>query len=394
MRNDGERSTATRGFGQVLLVDDDPEVLDTYSRLISRNGYRVSVAKSAGEAQSLLNEQSFDAIVSDIVMPAMTGLEFLRVVRGVDLDVPVILMTGAPDVETACKAVEYGAFRYLAKPIAPAVLLESVGKAVRLHRLARVKREAFKSAGGQGRWLGDRAGLEVRFQRALDRLWMAYHAVVAQKDHTVFGYEALVRSGEPTFDTPADLLAVADQLGRLHDLGRAIRARVTLDSANAPEGAQLFVNIHVDDLNDLELVLPTAPLSAISERVVLEITERSRLDSVQGLGVKVTRLREQGFRIAVDDVGAGYAGLSSFALLEPDLIKIDMSLIRDIDASKAKQSIVRSMLQLATRDLGMLVICEGVETPAERDALIWLGANLLQGHLFGKPSREFVVSSW
>jgi EAL domain-containing protein (putative c-di-GMP-specific phosphodiesterase class I) len=105
-------------------------------------------------------------------------------------------------------------------------------------------------------------------------------------------------------------------------------------------------------------------------------------------------LREQGFRIAVDDVGAGYAGLSSFALLEPDLIKIDMSLIRDIDASKAKQSIVRSMLQLATRDLGMLVICEGVETPAERDALIWLGANLLQGHLFGKPSREFVVSSW
>ena len=114
---------------------------------------------------------------------------------------------------------------------------------------------------------------------------------------------------------------------------------------------------------------PESPLSKIASRVVLEITERCSLDGVAGLAAKLAAMRGLGFRLAVDDLGAGYAGLSSFATLEPEFVKLDMSLIRGVDASPKKRSVVSAMIRLCTQELGMQVISEGIETSAERDAL-------------------------
>jgi EAL domain-containing protein (putative c-di-GMP-specific phosphodiesterase class I) len=100
-----------------------------------------------------------------------------------------------------------------------------------------------------------------------------------------------------------------------------------------------------------------------------------------------------GFRIAVDDLGAGYAGLTSFAMLEPELVKLDMTLVRDIDRSPTKQKLVRSVAGLC-KELGMMVVGEGVETAAERDVLISCGCDLLQGYLFAKPDRPFPGHRW
>jgi EAL domain-containing protein (putative c-di-GMP-specific phosphodiesterase class I) len=127
--------------------------------------------------------------------------------------------------------------------------------------------------------------------------------------------------------------------------------------------------------------------------VVLEITERSSLDEVKDARRRVAALREMGFRIAVDDLGAGYAGLSSFTLLEPEIVKLDMSLIRDIHITSTKQKVVRSMTALS-KDMGMTVVAEGVETQAERDCLVDLGCDLLQGFLFAKPGRAFPGVVW
>ena len=90
----------------------------------------------------------------------------------------------------------------------------------------------------------------------------------------------------------------------------------------------------------------------------------------------------------MDDLGAGYAGLSSFARIEPDVVKLDMSLVRGVDASPMKQSVVRSVVGLA-EELDIEVVSEGVEAAAERDALADLGCRLFQGYLFGKPERGF-----
>jgi EAL domain-containing protein (putative c-di-GMP-specific phosphodiesterase class I) len=114
---------------------------------------------------------------------------------------------------------------------------------------------------------------------------------------------------------------------------------------------------------------------------------------VKDLRARIATLREMGFRIAVDDLGAGYAGLTSFALLEPEIVKLDMSLVRDVHLNSTKQKLVRSMTALA-RDMGMMVVGEGVETMEERQALEALGCDLLQGYLFAKPSKPFPTVTW
>jgi EAL domain-containing protein (putative c-di-GMP-specific phosphodiesterase class I) len=134
-------------------------------------------------------------------------------------------------------------------------------------------------------------------------------------------------------------------------------------------------------------------LSRIAPHVVLEITERAPIDEVRDAPAKIAALRELGFRIAIDDLGAGYAGLSSFAQLQPDVVKLDMSLVRGIDRDSTKQRLVRSMLSVCA-DLGMEAVVEGVETVAERDMLLSLGADLLQGFLLAKPSRPFPGVAW
>jgi EAL domain-containing protein (putative c-di-GMP-specific phosphodiesterase class I) len=100
-----------------------------------------------------------------------------------------------------------------------------------------------------------------------------------------------------------------------------------------------------------------------------------------------------GFRIALDDLGAGYAGLTSFAQLEPDFVKFDMSLVRGVDKNEKKRKLIQSMTALF-KELGLLTIAEGVETTSERDALTSIGCDLLQGYLFAKPANPFPGVAW
>jgi EAL domain-containing protein (putative c-di-GMP-specific phosphodiesterase class I) len=165
------------------------------------------------------------------------------------------------------------------------------------------------------------------------------------------------------------------------------------EMALATPDATLFINLHPLDLADESLFDSHSPLTHIAERVVLEVTERAAIEQVEGVERRVVRLREHGFRIAVDDLGAGYAGLASFALLEPEIVKLDVSLLRDIDQSPVKQKLVQSMTALC-KDMGFLVVAEGIETAAERDCVVQLGCDLLQGYLFGRPGRPFPTACW
>jgi EAL domain-containing protein (putative c-di-GMP-specific phosphodiesterase class I) len=376
----------------VLVVDDEPELLRGVCRGLKLQGYSVTEARNGEEAVEHLSRRAFDVVVSDIVMPGMDGIQLLKEIRQHDLHVPVVLMTGAPAVSTAVQALEYGAFHYLTKPVEADALDQIVQKAVRMHRMARVKQQAAELLGHAGALGADRAGLEASFDRAMQSMWMAYHPIVNVRNQTVYGYEALLRSNEPSLPHPGAVIDAAMRLGRIESLGRAIRS---LASEPIPAETELFlfVNLHVTDLTDPALSDPESPLSRIASRVVLEITERSSLDEVKDARKRVAALREMGFRIAVDDLGAGYAGLSSFTLLEPEIVKLDMSLIRDINTTSTKQKVVRSMTALS-KDMGMMVVAEGVETREERACLEDLGCDLLQGFLFAKPGRAFPGVTW
>src|SRR5215471_1643266 len=179
------------GRGHVLLVDDEMSIARGYARILATAGFAVDVAVDGGEAAETARRNGYDVIVSDIAMPTMNGLALLRAVREHDLDVPVILMTGG-------QAMEYGALRYLIKPVESHELEEVVTRAVRLHQMAKIKREALELMRLEGRHLGDRAGLEARFANALRTLWVAYQPIVSWSTQAVFAYEALVRNEEST----------------------------------------------------------------------------------------------------------------------------------------------------------------------------------------------------
>jgi len=289
--------------------------------------------------------------------------------------------------------VEYGALRYLVKPVDTDTLVDVALSAARYSRLARLKREANNLLNEAEKQIGDRVGLEWSFARALESLWVAYQPIVSWRMQRLMAYEALVRTREPTIPHPGALFSAAERLGRVHEVGRAVRAQVAGQLADSPPDCDVFINLHPSDLLDESLYSAEAPLTRFARKIVLEVTERAALDDSAGVANRVERLRALGFRVAIDDLGAGYAGLSYFTQLTPEVVKIDITLVRDIHKESVKRKLVGSLTSVC-RELGMLVVAEGVETPQERDVVAELGCDMQQGYLFARPGPAFPSVSW
>lgn len=367
---------------RIAIVDDDTMVAASLAALLERAGYLVERFDAPEDALGFLVHESVDALVSDVSMPTMTGLEMLARMRERRHDLPVIFITGAPRVEDTMRAMELGAFRYLSKPIEREQLLKVVEEAVKWGKLTRVSSE---SPAGDVREI-----MEAAFNRAMQGLYMAYQPIVGAGTLKLLGYEALLRSKEPALPSPPAVLDAAEKLGRLHGLGRRIRELVAVQASSQEFNHAFFVNLHSADLADPQLYDPEAPLSKHATSVVLELTERASLEGIGEVERKLSDLRRMGFRIAVDDLGAGYAGLSYFARVSPDIVKIDMSLTRDVDKDPVKRRIVTSMCQLA-RELSMSVVAEGIETEGELACVTEIGADLIQGYVIGKPMPYPVI---
>lgn len=370
---------------RVLVVEDDPLVLRAYRRALAGR-YDVVAVETGAAALRELERGGFGAIVSDIEVPGTSGIELLKTLRDRSEPVPVILVTGRPTLESAQDAVNYGAFRYLTKPVTPEALLDAVGRATRLSALAELH-AASRAAIARESGAPEHADLTSRFESALAGLFVVFQPIVSWELGRAVGYEALLRTGEPSLARPPDFLDAAETLGRLGELGRRVRAAIAAEAPRVPEDARVFVNLHARDLLEDDLIGGSSPLCAYARRIVLEVTERASLDHVPEVAARVRALRAAGFAIAIDDLGAGYAGLASLTQLDPDVVKLDMSLVRGIDQSRKKQQILRSMVQVC-EDLAMEVVVEGVETIEERDALLDLGCDRMQGYLFARPSRE------
>lgn len=376
--------------GEVLLVEDDPAILELVRRLLTAKGYAVRCADSGPGALEALGSHRFDLVVSDINLPGLTGIELLRRTRTVDPNLPVILVTAGPTVESAIEAVEHGALRYLQKPIDIKEMLEAVRRAVRIGRLSRLENHALALARSGDPALGSLAtpGLAREFDQAFDQLWVAFQPIVRWSDHSVFAFEALARCRHPEFRSPPALFDAADRLSQVPRLSRRIREIASAAMTSAPDGAMLFLNLLGQDLLDEALFDEASPLAALADRVVLELTERESLSEIPGLSERVQKLRGMGFRIAIDDLGSGYAGLETFAAVEPDIVKLDMSLVRNIHRAPTKERLVRHLVAVA-HELGAEVVGEGVETRDEREALVELGCDLLQGYYFARPAEPF-----
>jgi EAL domain-containing protein (putative c-di-GMP-specific phosphodiesterase class I) len=363
-------------------------VLKWLEQSIGASSYATVCCSNPTEALKHILEGDVLAVVSDVSMPGMSGTELLRILHEHDPDLPVVLVTGVPRVESAIEAVEHGAFMYLVKPVEPSLLAITVERAVLQYFGARQKRQTLSSLGIEDE-TSSLIQLQTRFDEALAQMWMDYQPVVQVPSHSVLGYEALLRSGDSVLHEPDLLLHAADRLGKLPALGRAIRARSAEPFLGADLEHLLFINLYPQDLRDPELWHEGSTLGTIASRVVFEFTERTSVGSIDEIRSKLAELRARGYRIAIDDAGAGYASLNCIASLEPDFVKLDMTLVRDLSRDALKQKLVSTLIALS-HEMGHAVIAEGVERRDESEALSDLGCGLQQGYFFARPRTELV----
>ena len=232
------------------------------------------------------------------------------------------------------------------------------------------------------------------FRRLINEELVTYHfqPIIDAKDGSVFAYEALMRVDLPTLHSPADVLRLAREENCLHEVERitffrASSAYQTLENAGkVVPSALLFVNsIASQYLTPDELSEYSARYASILPRIVIEITEEEVLDP-KALRIKQTIPGSSG-AFALDDYGSGYSNERSLLELSPNYIKIDLSIIRDIDTDANKRQIVSNTVSYA-HQRGMKVVAEGLETADEVRTVLSLGVDLLQGFFLAMPQVE------
>jgi diguanylate cyclase (GGDEF)-like protein len=223
-----------------------------------------------------------------------------------------------------------------------------------------------------------------------DQIRMLFQPIYDFKSGTVMAWEALARGPRGSeFESPAILFDFAEQFGQLFALEQACRSKAMETVGVLTPGQRLFLNIHPRTVVDPAFA-PGKTLELLQihglkpDNVVFEITERHSIKDFTSFHKTLDHYRSQGFRIAVDDAGTGYSGLSTVAALKPDFIKVDMSLVRDVDKDPVRRALMDTMVTLANR-IGSEIIAEGIETKGEASALLEIGVHFGQGYFLSRP---------
>jgi len=294
-----------------------------------------------------------------------------------------VLVTGQLDLPLILDAVNRGEVtRVVEKPFDSDRLLAAVEESLRARkRMVEVARVQEVAASEQERTM---------LLECLDgdAIQLAVQKIVSASTLEPIAYECLLRCNHQVLDGPLSVLRAAERHRMLGLVAETVVQRATGLVQRIPEEQMLFMNLHPEELADpTGMIARLQPLNPFAGRMVLEITERSRLQGIDEWDKAVERVTDMGYSIAVDDLGAGYSSLSVLAELQPRYIKIDMSIVRGLDTEPRKRRLVDLLCKFAEATEAQ-VIAEGVETKAEADALIECGSHMLQGYYFGRPTLD------
>lgn len=230
-----------------------------------------------------------------------------------------------------------------------------------------------------------RQALVGRLREVLDaqRFSILYQPIIQVAEHRIVGYEALTRFAAEPLRAPDLWFNEAAEVGLQEAFELAAIRKALLGLIHFPDDTYLSFNVSPATLlkGSLEAVLAGFPL----ERLVLEVTEHASVDDYSLIAAALQPLRERGLRLAVDDAGAGYASFRHILKLQPDVIKLDISLIRKIDCDTGCRALAAALIRFA-EETGSKIVAEGVETEAELRALRELKVNKAQGYLLGRPA--------
>lgn len=219
----------------------------------------------------------------------------------------------------------------------------------------------------------------------------AYQPIVDVDTGAVYAHEALVRG--PNGEGAMSVLSQVND-GNRYRFDQACRVKAIKTAAQIGIRERISINFLPNAVYKPEVCIRTTLEAARvhgfpTHRIIFEVTEGDRVEDGPRLAAILREYKKCGFLTAIDDFGAGYAGLTLLADFQPDLIKLDMALIRDIDRSAPRRAIVRGLMQVCL-ELRIEVIAEGIETPAERDVLAQMGVRLMQGYWFSRPAFRAV----
>jgi EAL domain-containing protein (putative c-di-GMP-specific phosphodiesterase class I)/GGDEF domain-containing protein len=230
------------------------------------------------------------------------------------------------------------------------------------------------------------------------QLHTQFQPIVNLRTGQVLAYEALIRSPKGALlRRPGQMFRAADkaQMVAWYDIACLDQCFAQAAQMGFSSGKKklLFVNMEAEglaylDLYDRSLSLRAREHGLNPAGIVLEITERQTLDDFPRLKQFIEKLREEGFQIAIDDVGTGYNSLLAIAELRPDFVKIDHGLVRNIDTNGAHRALLEAIVQYA-RHIGTAVLAEGIETRGEMATVINMGIPYGQGYLMGRPADDF-----
>jgi EAL domain-containing protein (putative c-di-GMP-specific phosphodiesterase class I)/FixJ family two-component response regulator len=379
---------------RIMLIDDTPANLDLLRALLRRAGLQnIHAFIDPREAVAQLQTVQPDLVLVDLHMPHLDGYAVLDQLRlyadGTYL--PALMLTADTNPQAIQRALASGARDFLTKPF------DAVEAALRVRNLLET-RDLHQQLRLHNRWLQaklrtrqhDRPDSDAfrdeyeRIRATLDqrRLLCVFQPIFDLTSEAVVGVEALARFPSAPRRSPDAWFAEAADVGLDIDLEiLAIDTALTaLD--HLPDSVFLAVNVSPRTLlsGRLGADFPTQ----IWPRVVLELTEHVPIEDYATLQTATAAPRERGARLAADDAGAGYAGFRHLLGLRPDIIKADLSLIRDIDTDPARRALTSALVQFS-RDTDVALIAEGVETAPEAETLQHLGVTCAQGYHLSRP---------
>jgi EAL domain-containing protein (putative c-di-GMP-specific phosphodiesterase class I)/ActR/RegA family two-component response regulator len=386
-------NAAPPGLISVLVAEDDAGMRLALDALISSDPSLVLVASAADADQAIALAESHrpQVCVLDVSMPAGGGSRATRAIRSSVPCARIIALSGHEDRATVVEMLRAGAAAYLVKGGAPDELVEAI------HAVASGRRVLSKAvtdgvvgelaeqlAHEEGEARRRRDAL-ARIERVLDEelLRIVFQPVVELATERMIGVEALARFVVEPLRGPDVWFAEAAEVGLSLQLElAAVRAAVTA-LAHLPDDSFLAVNLSPAAAGSDDLLRTLDGVSA--ERLIVEITEHAPVEDYATLTRRLARLRALGVRLAIDDVGAGFASLRHILRLAPDIIKTDMTLTRNVESDRAERALTSALISFAAK-IGATVVAEGIESDAEMRALVNLGVRYGQGYHLGRPA--------
>jgi EAL domain-containing protein (putative c-di-GMP-specific phosphodiesterase class I) len=393
-RQDGGTADAT-----VLVVDDEQANVALLERMLRAAGIsRVHGITDPREVLTSYRQLDPDLVLLDLHMPHLDGFAVLdalaRVVPPHDY-VPVLVLTADDTPETKQRALAAGAKDFLTKPFDHTEVVLRVKNLLETRALYVGLRRHNAALAAQVREHGERDRRDrEEHQRKTERIervlrgvgpTMVFQAIAELASGEVVGAEALARfAGEPR-RSPDVWFAEAEEVGLGIELELAAVRAAVARFPDLPARAYLSVNVSPGAVvtGRVGEVVP----GVAGERLVLELTEHARVADYDELVEALKPLRTRGTRVAVDDAGAGFAGLVHILRLLPDIIKLDIGLTRGIDHDPVRRALALSLVGFA-RDIGGTIVAEGIETAEELEALHHLGVTWGQGYFLARPGPE------